>query len=191
VATLPGYSASGDCHIVMPTRTGTLVAVMDGVGHGNDAAAAATMASSILGSFAEEPLIAIMRRCHAGLRGTRGVTMSMASIDFRNALMTWLGVGNVQGILLKSDTAVSREEESLLLRQGIVGGSLPTLHAAVLPVAQGDTLIFATDGIRSEFDRPIGRSQAPQTAAQTILDKYAKGIDDALVFVARFLGKRE
>jgi serine phosphatase RsbU (regulator of sigma subunit) len=35
----------------------------------------------------------------------------------------------------------------VLLRSGVVGYQLPTLRASTLPIAPGDLLIFATDGI--------------------------------------------
>jgi serine phosphatase RsbU (regulator of sigma subunit) len=187
---LPGHAESGDLHIFKPNSVGILIAAVDGVGHGSEAAAAALAAGGILGSYAAEPVITIVRHCHEGLRGTRGVAMSVASIDFQHGLMTWLGVGNVEGVLLRSGTAFSLEEESLLLRPGVVGIKLPALQAAVLPIAPGDALIFATDGIQRSFDRSIARSLPPQRAAQTILNRHAKGNDDALVLVVRFVGTR-
>ena len=66
-------------------------------------------------------------------------------------MMTWLGVGNVQGVLMRADAQKGSVQEVLLLRGGVVGSQLPALQAAVLPIAKGDTLVFATDGVRGEF----------------------------------------
>ena len=64
--------------------------------------------------------------------------------------MTWLGVGNVEGVLIRADTRATPAAESVLLRGGVVGYQLPALQASVVPVSRGDLLILATDGIRKE-----------------------------------------
>jgi negative regulator of sigma-B (phosphoserine phosphatase) len=104
--------------------------------------------------------------------------------------MTWLGVGNVQGVLMRVGAQKGSVQGVLLLRGGVVGAQLPVLQAAVLPIANGDTLIFVTDGIRDEFVEGLSAMEAPQRAADRILNQYAKGNDDALVLVARITGIR-
>ena len=185
---LPGQSASGDLHLVRGNRDGALVAAIDGVGHGEEAAAAAKVAAGILSSAVNEPIIAAVETCHEKLRSTRGVVVSLASIDTSHAMMTWLGVGNVQGVLLRASRRERRIQEALLLRAGVVGAQLPPLQAAVLPIARGDTLVFATDGIRGDFAEGFSMLENPQRAADRILAKYRTGNDDALVLVVRLTG---
>jgi serine phosphatase RsbU (regulator of sigma subunit) len=170
---------------------GGLVAVLDGIGHGEEAASAATAASAILEAHAQEPVVALIERCHEGLRATRGVAMSVASFNGPQGLVTWLGVGNVQGVLLRRGAASAEAEESLLLRAGVVGVQLPLLQAAVLPISIGDTLVFATDGIHRDFARGLARNHRPQKAAEGILARHGKTTDDALVLVVRFLEDRQ
>jgi serine/threonine protein phosphatase PrpC len=76
----------------------------------------------------------------------------------------------------------------VLLRGGVVGYQLPTLRASILPVTWGDVLILATDGIRSGLVEDVTLSHRPQRIAEQILARRAKGTDDALVLVARYLG---
>jgi phosphoserine phosphatase RsbX len=184
---LQGEPSSGDLKVVKSFPNGVLVAALDGIGHGDEAASAAMVARAILEAHAEESVIALIRRCHEGLRATRGVAMSVASFNLSEALMTWLGVGNVQGVLLRRGLAGGPAEESLLLRAGVVGAQLPSLQAAVLPVSIGDTLILATDGISSDFIRKLARNHPPQKAAESILAQHGKATDDALVLVARYM----
>jgi phosphoserine phosphatase RsbX len=188
---LPGQGESGDRHLICCAGDGILIAAMDGIGHGEEAAYAAEAAISILKANAEEPVISLVERCHEVLRSTRGVVLSLASIDPQHGMMTWLGVGNVQGVLMRAGAQKGSVQEVLLLRGGVVGSQLPALQAAVLPIAKGDTLVFVTDGIRSEFVEGLSALESPQRAADRILKRHGKGNDDALVLVVRLTGVRE
>jgi negative regulator of sigma-B (phosphoserine phosphatase) len=187
---LPGEGQSGDRYLVCCRGDGLLIAAIDGIGHGEEAAIAAEAAVSILKTSPNEPVISLVERCHEGLRSTRGVVLSLASIDPEHGMMTWLGVGNVQGILMRGAAQKGSVQDVLLLRGGVVGSQLPALQAAVLPIAKGDTLIFVTDGIRSEFVESLSSLESPQRAADRILRQHSRGNDDALVLVARLTGVR-
>jgi len=47
-----------------------------------------------------EPLVEIVKRCHQSLLPTRGVALSLARWEARDRVLTWIGVGNVDGLLL-------------------------------------------------------------------------------------------
>ena len=187
-APLPGEASCGDVHVLQPFPDGFLAAAVDGLGHGEEAASAANIAKRILEAHAGEPLVALIQLCHVALRSTRGTVLSLGSFDLRRELLAWLGVGNVQGVLLRRGLTPDVAEESLLLRAGVVGAQLPLLQATVLPVSAGDTLVFATDGIALDFTRGLARTLPPQRAAEGILARHCKATDDALVVVARYGG---
>lgn len=184
---LPGETESGDQHLVCCNETGVLIAAIDGIGHGAEAASAAKAAIAALRKGVGEPIISLVTACHEKLRATRGVVMSLASVDVKHGLMTWLGVGNVQGVLVRADKK-SNSQETLLLRGGVVGDHLPQLQAAVLPVAQGDLLVFATDGVRADFVRTLSALENPQRAAERIMKNFCNQSDDALVLALRITG---
>jgi len=177
---------SGDRYLVVSHPEGALAVVADGVGHGPEAAAAAQLAIEIARSAHGSP-IALLRQCHEALRTTRGAVISIARFDDEGT-MTWAGVGNVEGVLLRADARAAPRQESLLLRSGVVGHDLPQLAALVLGVQAGDTLVFATDGVRPEFAADLSTLMPLQTLAGLILARHQKGSDDALVLVARVLG---
>jgi hypothetical protein len=185
---LPGQGESGDRHVVCCGGEGILIAAIDGIGHGGEAANAAEAAMAILKASPQEPVISLLERCHEGLRSTRGVVLSLASIDPKHGLMTWLGVGNVQGVLMRAGAQKGSVGEVLLLRGGVVGSQLPALQAAVLPIRRGDTLVFVTDGVRGEFVEGLSALESPQRAADKILKQHGRGNDDALVLVVRLTG---
>ena len=184
---LPGESESGDQHLVCCNEGGILIAAIDGIGHGAEAANAAKAAVAVLRNGVGEPIISLVGECHEKLRSTRGVVLSLASVDVRHGLMTWLGVGNVQGVLMRADKR-SNSQEALLLRGGVVGDHLPQLQAAVLPAAKGDLLVFATDGVRADFARTLSALENPQRAAERIMKSFCSQSDDALVLALRITG---
>lgn len=188
---LPGEVESGDLHIVRPVAGGVVVAVVDGLGHGAEAATAARSAVATIGSRAHDSPLSLFEHCHQALKGTRGVVMSLALIRRAEASMTWLGVGNVEGMIVRADDSGPnpRARSALVTRGGIVGSELPKLKPEVLPLAIGDTLIFATDGIREGFVEGLPTDATPQQQADHILSRYRKGTDDALVLVARYRGR--
>lgn len=185
---LPGQDECGDHYLVRCNQNRVLIAAIDGIGHGEEAADVARTAGSILQAGLDEPLISLVERCHEKLRGTRGVVLSLAALDPLHGMMTWLGVGNVQGVLVRTDAAKGNAKEALLLRPGVLGSQLPPLQATVLPIAREDTLFFATDGIRGDFAGSLIALENPQRAANRILEHHRSGIDDALVLVVRLTG---
>ncbi len=169
-------------------RGSILVAAIDGVGHGKEAALAARSAAAILRSGVNESPITVVQRCHEQLQATRGVVLSLASIEPSRGILTWLGIGNVQGVLMRAGARAGTVQEVLLLRAGVVGFQLPALQAVVLPIQKGDTLVFATDGVSQEFVRSLSAVESPQRMAERILEQHHSGHDDGLVLVVRYMG---
>jgi len=185
---LPGQVVCGDLHLIKPITGGVLLAVVDGLGHGAEAMAAAKTAIAVLESHAEEPLAALVKHFHAALTQTRGVVMTVATLRSIENTLAWLGVGNVEAILLRADRQAKAPSDRVLLRSGVVGYQLPDLRASTLPLAPDDLLIFATDGLDPGFAEGLVPSDSPQQLADDILERRFKGHDDALVLVVRYLG---
>ncbi|MDB5397064.1 MAG: rsbX [Rhodospirillales bacterium] len=184
---LGGAEVSGDLHMVVAHASGMLVGVADGLGHGAEAAVAAQAAARIFASHPGLPVDQLMVLCHEALRRTRGAVLSIASFDITAGSVEWVGVGNVEGILIRGE-AGPRARESLLLRGGVVGSRIPPLRAVTLRVDAGDTLIFATDGIGRQFVTTLPDDRSPQDLADDILRDHGKDTDDALVLVVRYRG---
>jgi len=191
-ATLAGETESGDLHIVREVGGGVLIGVVDGLGHGEEAATAAKVAVATLGKFAHEPIPSLVQRCHEALVGTRGVVMSLAFVDPGRETITWVGLGNVEGLLVHANWAERSSRTSLVTRGGIVGSTrdLPVVRPWTVPLQPGDLLVFATDGLRTGFGDDVSPRESPQQLADLLLSRHGKGTDDALVLVARYLGRR-
>jgi hypothetical protein len=179
----PGQEVSGDQAIVSPGDAIALIAVIDGLGHGPDAAVAAECAVHTIRTSATADVVSLAQRCHLALAATRGAAMSIASLE--GPLLQWLGVGNVEGRIVRAQGAGG---ESLLLSPGIVGHDLPPLHARTARVARGDLILFATDGVNPEFADEMPTAGSCQTIVDRLLERHARASDDALVLVIRYLG---
>jgi phosphoserine phosphatase RsbX len=187
-APMRDQQVSGDGYVVQCLHQGAVVAVMDGLGHGMEAATAAKIAAACVTAFPGESPLALMRRCHEQLKDTRGVVMTMAFFDRQDRTLTWVAVGNVDAVLFHRAGDGTVISERILLRSGLLGHNLPALRASVLPLSPGDCLIVATDGIRPEFaECPIFDGH-PQQLADRVLRQFRTGTDDALVVVVRYLG---
>jgi phosphoserine phosphatase RsbX len=185
-APIPGEDVCGDEHLVLRTGKGYLVAVVDGLGHGWEAAAAAQRALDALRQDADAPVLTLIQRCHEHLHGTRGAAMSVATLDAGIGRLEWIGIGNVEGRLLRAPSASKAADEALLLRGGVVGYQLPALRSTTLELSPGDTLVMATDGIDPSFSDGLDRNLEPQPLADGLLASHRRETDDALVLVVRY-----
>jgi len=175
---------SGDAYLMQPFPGGTLIAVVDGLGHGSEAAIAARAAVSALAADAGQSPETLLERCHAALKPTRGAVGSLASIT-ATGTMSWVGVGNVQAALMRA----GRSTRTLAARGGILGYDLPDVHGTEELIASGDLLVFATDGVRPESLAIADPRASAQANAERVLDLGCTGRDDALVLVARYQGQ--
>lgn len=185
--TAPDQNESGDRHLVKTIPGGTLLAVVDGAGHGAQAAAAAGMAIGVLEAHAGDDPVSLVRRCHERLRASRGAAMGLAVIQRAENTLTWLGVGNTEGLLVHSGSSSPVRSERMFMRAGIVGYKLPLLQPTLLPISAGDLVVLATDGIRVDFGLRLSEQQ-PRAIAEYISSRCRTGSDDGLVLVARYQG---
>ena len=184
----PGEADTGDVALVTCADGGTLVAAIDGAGHGLEAAKAARLGADVLRDHAGEDLRVLVGRCHRALRKTRGAAMSLAFFPDDLHTMTWLGIGDVQGTVVRREGAHPRPKAALCVTRGVVGCALPPVRCETLELAHGDVVVFATDGIRASFVDSLLLAASPQATAEQAVDGYWKPTDDGLVLVVRYLG---
>ena len=182
---IAGETESGDRCLVKPLENGALLAAADGLGHGAEAALAADLAIRTVEAQARRPLLEIVGACHRALLRTRGAALSLALWNAARREVTWIGVGNVEGLLLKNGDGTRPERERLVLRRGVVGDRLPALQISIVAVPRQGLLVFATDGIGDGYDQGLETRAAPQAQADGILARHSREADDALVLVAR------
>lgn len=179
---------SGDLHCVIPGAVCSVVGAIDGLGHGPEAALAARECAALIRAHASAPLEELIRCCHEGLRATRGVALTLGRIDARTEVLSWVAIGNVDGLVLRRGLVRGLLLDAVVPRGGVVGYRLPGLKVSEVALAPNDLIVFATDGIKSGFTSSINPGLGVQDLADHICSRFGRGSDDALALVVRYLG---
>ena len=177
----PGETVNGDRIQIEQRGAIHRIAVIDGLGHGPDAAAAAGRAVDALTAIPDADVPACIRACHEALRGTRGAALSVIRIDLDAGRMTFAGLGNVEGVL------VSPARKHLLISQrGIVGVLAPRIQQTEEDLPDSFIVMLCTDGIRSGGRRELqfGAIASAEALANDLLANWSREDDDAAVVVA-------
>jgi negative regulator of sigma-B (phosphoserine phosphatase) len=183
---LPGERRSGDRAVLVAFPGGALVAAIDGLGHGVEAAEAADVAATVLAEHPDDDPVSLIEACHEALARTRGAVMTLAWFDLEDEHMSWTGVGNVEGRLVHAAACPHAPTEGALTKGGVVGYNLPSIRVTGTDLEDGDLMVLATDGIDSGFAQAITAGGPAQEIADRILAKHGKESDDALVVVVRY-----
>lgn len=184
----PGQSICGDLHVVTPWNGGVLAGVIDGMGHGEDAHAAAHVAANVLVEHAGRPLLQLVQQCHTALLPTRGAVMTLMAVEPDDARVISIGIGNVEAMLFRANPAAQPRRHGVLLRGGVVGYQLPPLHTSLWPIHAGDVVVFATDGLRDDFAEVVNPADALGQTVERVMARSYRGTDDGLVLGFKYLG---
>ena len=186
----PGEQICGDQSLAVDIGgSAALFGVLDGLGHGAAASAAARCGVETLSRSRTEPLDVLIRLCHRAMAETRGAAMTLARIDFDADTVSWIGIGNVNGALVAKSPSGVDVRSSTLLTAGIVGYRLPeTLLTQNISMGPGDLLVLASDGITENHLDSVDFSVPAAVITEKILREHGKDSDDALVLVARHRG---
>jgi serine phosphatase RsbU (regulator of sigma subunit) len=182
----PGETANGDAWTVDWHAGACRIAVIDGLGHGPQAAAAAQLAVATLAARPGLPPVEALRACHSALQGSRGAAISVACVDAARGRLIYAGVGNVEARL-----RVGRTWQRLIAYRGVVGMTLPNVRAFEFELDAAWLLLLHSDGVSARFDPDaLGAAtrRAPQALADDILREWGRATDDATVVAAMLDG---
>lgn len=183
VEPIEGEVVSGDASAVEQHDDRVVVLVADGLGHGEEAAAASAAAVAELRVHHREPVENIAAHVHRALRLTRGAAIALAEIDLETCLLRFCGIGNITARLLTGGGV--RELVSLY---GIAGYQRPRIQVFTRSWSDDALLLMHSDGLSSRWnaaDYPGLHLQHPQLAASTMMRDAASARDDALVLAVR------
>lgn len=179
----PGEEVSGDAYGVRQDGDLTVVMVVDGLGHGPQAAEAATQAQRLFDKHWRQPPADLLDTLHAGMRATRGAAVAIARVEAGQRVVRYAGVGNIAGVL----ASAAGESKRMLSHNGTVGHVARKIQALDYPMPAGPTLlIMHSDGLGTSWspDNYPGLVQAHPTLAAALLYRdFDRGRDDATVIV--------
>lgn len=178
-----GETACGDAWDWAADGDRWMILVADGLGHGTEAAIAASEAVRV---FRERPGASppdIVEAAHGALRHTRGAAMAVAAVRPDRQELTFAGVGNIGGTLLSGETS-----RSLVSLPGIVGHECRKIQEFSYPWTKQAVIVLFSDGLQTRWtlDRyPALGSRDPALLAAFLYRDYARGRDDVTVVAGR------
>lgn len=178
---IPGESESGDAYCVIDRGSFYLVAVVDGLGHGEEARRSARRAIAYLEAHPEKPPQFLVEGCHEALKGTRGAVMAVARVERERGVLQHAGLGNIETRVVGPE----RVRRPVTVN-GIVGHALRKLRTEEFPFAPGDLLLMHSDGISDRFElSPLARNRDVQMLADQLVRENGRFNDDQLMLVVR------
>lgn len=168
----------GDAYIVKKIQGKVLIAVVDGLGHGEMASSAAELAIKTIKGIDSFSLADILEKTHRALGNSVGVVIGLALIDRDHQTITFSGVGNIVIRL------IGNKETLMLLPKGILGYNFEKKMLKEIFLDPGDILVMHTDGIRNIYETSRFVLEKPKKIACTLVCHYRVPNDDALVLVA-------
>ena len=180
---ITGESISGDAWASSQSIDRSLLLVVDGLGHGVMAAAAAAEAIRVFREQVHLNPKAIIEVAHAALQRTRGAALAIAEINFEQQTVRFAGVGNISGTVL-SITGTSR----MVSHNGTVGHEVRKIQEFTYPWHPTGILIMHSDGLSSrwQLDRYPGLAAKHSSLIAGVLYRdFKRHRDDVTVLVAR------
>jgi anti-sigma regulatory factor (Ser/Thr protein kinase) len=178
---LRGEIECGDAWRIVAGPGRISILLVDGLGHGPEAALAANAATTAFPRLASGSPDAALLALDTALRDTRGAALSVAVIDEAARTARFSGVGNVDGRVLAEGAT-----QHLVPQSGIVGHGMPKLRSSDAPWPPGARLVLHSDGILARWrteSYPGLMSAHPALLAGVIYRDFARDRDDATVFV--------
>lgn len=176
----PGETANGDQWLVQERPDGLRVAVVDGLGHGSEAEAAALAAVQALHAGPDLGPVDALLRCDQALRGTRGAAASVVTIDRARGVLLFAGIGNVEGRLRCGD-----RERYFSPNRGVLGRGVRRPHELEFALDGAWTVLLHSDGIRARELADIDARRSLDELARDLIASHARDTDDATAVIVR------
>jgi phosphoserine phosphatase RsbX len=152
------------------------ICLVDGLGHGSQAALAAEAALAHAEANRSLPPGPLIEAIDSGIDWSRGAAIAVIQVDAVRRTLCYFGVGNVRAALF--DDKVTRFDGT----PGIVGTGCRSPRADVVSWRDADFLLLWTDGFDAylNLDHTSLRLKGdPQALAHRLLDQFSTGRDDA------------
>jgi len=181
-----GESECGDGWDARQTDHSGRFLVVDGLGHGPQAAVAARRAIETFGRRSQDGPQEFLASAHGALAGTRGAAGAMLSVDLQTRAIRFSGVGNIAATL-----CTDSGNRGLMSHNGILGVQVRKFQAFDYTWPADSLLVMHSDGLKTRWslaDYPGVQMRHPSVVAGVLARDFDRGSDDLTVLVARLGG---
>ena len=180
-----GESICGDDALVIETSGGLLLAVADGLGHGEPARLASAAAMDVIRAAPARSPAELLVACGPALRSTRGAVAAIARIDPAGTAFSIAGAGNVTGLVYGPGSV-----QRTMGNAHVLGSPhrVPRFDEQRFALDPHRTIVLFSDGLsaRSDLaDEPDSLRRPPIAVAQRLIERFGRRDDDCMVLVAR------
>lgn len=183
----PGSHFNGDSFVIIRNNKIAVLAVIDGLGHGQFAHKAAQAARNYIERHYTQPIMNLFKGVERACSSTRGVVMAIARFEWINKRMIFGSIGNIGVRVFRSPGPMN-----FVIRRGVIGLNAPNPVITEHEWEPEYIMILHSDGLKTHWGwrdfSPIVYKSAT-AIAHHLLHKFARGDDDATVLVVK--GKNE
>jgi len=179
----PKEKLCGDSWAYHRTPQRTMIMLVDGLGHGWEAAEAAQEAVNVFHRHIMRGPREILAYMHDALKKTRGAAAGISEIRPAENRLTYAGVGNTVAVVLSNK--VSR---NLTSHNGTLGIAAPRIQEFQVEWPARAILVMHSDGLQTRWDLssyPGLLSRHPAVIGGALLRDFRRQRDDASVVVVK------
>jgi anti-sigma regulatory factor (Ser/Thr protein kinase) len=181
---LRGQTACGDAWDINDSPPSRRLLVVDGLGHGPEAAEAAQAAVQAFAGKQPATLTELLNDLHSALVTTRGA--AAAATEWSRDQVKFCGIGNIAGRIVSPQ--LSQRAINMVSQNGTLGHAKSRTSEFTYKWAPGDIMVVTSDGLSSHWDLaqyPGLFARKCAVMAGIIFRDAARGRDDATVCVLR------
>lgn len=176
----PGFKNNGDAYFIKRYADHAIIAVVDGIGHGDKASEASGIAIKVIEDKFRDDLEQVVLTIHRKLHGSRGCVIGIVRMD-KEGKIEYLGVGNIRAQIYTPELY-----KRLVSFDGLVGSNLRTLRTDSLTLNTPCLIVLHSDGVSSfNFEDKKIVYRPVMEIAKEAFEQHKKSSDDATLLVAR------
>ena len=160
-----------------------ILVLVDGLGHGTGAAAAAELAVASVRQHRTKAPATIVQYAHDALRATRGAALAVAEIDWAQQSLRYCGIGNISASIITGDNL-----RHLVSYNGTAGHEARKIVEFTYPWSPNALLIMHTDGLMNRWNLqayPGMLQRHPSLIAAVLYRDFVRGRDDVTVVAVK------
>lgn len=173
----------GDTGFIKEFDNKIFAAVVDVLGHSKDAHQLTLVIEKFLEENYRKKLTDIMQGLHGHIKGSVGAAAILCLLDVDSGQLQYTGIGNL------TIRIFGMGNKRLLSGDGVIGYIMASPKEKIITLAHNDILLVHSDGITTHFEAgqyPGISSQTAREIAEGVMNKFNKGIDDAICFALRY-----